>query len=143
MPTSIAASFDRDQLAAIQQALLSPPRKRHAIQIHIPIGMGKLRYYLVLLVGAEQRRSPRRRSQEIDQTQAWTWANTLVVLLATAVGMLALVGLLKITRLDLSDLRQVRGPAAIPFIADQQQCENSGRTWQDDHCLDYEHDPTF
>jgi hypothetical protein len=34
-------------------------------------------------------------------------------------------------------------PAAIPWISNQQGCEDSNREWQEGKCMDYEHSPSF
>jgi len=34
-------------------------------------------------------------------------------------------------------------PTAIPWISNQQGCENSNREWQEGKCMDYEHSPYF
>ncbi|HEY9806554.1 MAG TPA: hypothetical protein V6D04_08300 [Candidatus Obscuribacterales bacterium] len=34
-------------------------------------------------------------------------------------------------------------PAQIPWLTTQDGCEHTGRTWQQDHCFDYDHNPLF
>lgn len=34
-------------------------------------------------------------------------------------------------------------PAQIPWLTTQDSCEQTGRTWQQGRCVDYEHDPRF
>ncbi|TAF09226.1 MAG: hypothetical protein EAZ77_05845 [Nostocales cyanobacterium] len=34
-------------------------------------------------------------------------------------------------------------PTSIPGIKDQEECQSTGRVWQDDKCWDYDHNPSF
>lgn len=34
-------------------------------------------------------------------------------------------------------------PTALPWISNEQRCENSERKWQNEKCMDYEHSPDF
>jgi hypothetical protein len=34
-------------------------------------------------------------------------------------------------------------PASIPWLTEQSQCEHTRRTWRDNKCWDYEHNPMF
>ncbi len=35
-------------------------------------------------------------------------------------------------------------PTSIPWLTNKAECEhNPGRVWRDNHCWDYEHDPSF
>jgi hypothetical protein len=76
-----------------------------------------------------------------------TRSGQLVMAMAvTALGLGALALLLYLTRpagLPGSIGRSPTNPAAIPFLGDRKTCENSGRTWENNQCLDFEHDPTF
>ncbi len=59
-------------------------------------------------------------------------------------GILALLVMVQSTHTDLSTvLNPKAAPVGIPFKADRSSCEGSGRTWRDDTCLDFGHDPTF
>lgn len=70
---------------------------------------------------------------------------TLTILLAVVgVGAAVFLGLLQISsgRISVHWSPEV-APAAIPFKADASSCEESGRVWQEEQCLDYTHDSTF
>jgi hypothetical protein len=71
-----------------------------------------------------------------------------VAITALGVGALALLLSLARTPADRAGAPGAIGqspanPAAIPFLGDRKTCERSGRTWENNQCLDFEHDPTF
>jgi len=49
--------------------------------------------------------------------------------------------------LSLSDLdstsTSVNHPTSIPWLTEQSQCQHTHRTWRDNKCWDYEHNPMF
>ena len=34
-------------------------------------------------------------------------------------------------------------PTSIPWLTEKSQCQHTGRTWRDNKCWDYEHNPMF
>ncbi|HLP87853.1 MAG TPA: hypothetical protein VK184_04495 [Nostocaceae cyanobacterium] len=42
-----------------------------------------------------------------------------------------------------NNLATTTHPTSIPWIKEQGQCEETGRTWQKNKCWDYEHNPSF
>ncbi|HSM84117.1 MAG TPA: hypothetical protein VLS96_20670 [Nodosilinea sp.] len=140
MAPEVATSFSPAQRQALAAALT--PR-RHPIDVRLSIPLGWSRVYLVLLAGTETR-SPQRRQFEAAQHPLWTPLNLLVVVGTMGLGIAALLALLTVNSTNLSRLLNPNSaPAGIPFKDDQASCEASGRTWQDNACLDFGHDPTF
>ncbi|TVQ06264.1 MAG: hypothetical protein EA368_17480 [Leptolyngbya sp. DLM2.Bin27] len=140
MAPEVAATFSPAQREALQMALT--PR-RHPVNIRLSLPLGLTRIYLVVLAGTEVR-SPDRRRQDLVQHHLWTPLNMLVMAGTMGAGILALLAMLQLAAVDISGLLNPDvAPAGIPFKADRTSCEASGRTWQNDNCLDFGHDPTF
>ncbi|PSR12161.1 hypothetical protein C8255_26970 [filamentous cyanobacterium CCP3] len=140
MPPDIAVTFSPAQYQALQAALT--PR-RHPVNIRLSIPTGGARIYLVVLAGKETRSIARRRVEAAEQA-LWTPLNLLVMVGTTVVSILALLALVYLSHLNLgTGLKPQVAPAAVPFKADQASCEQSGRVWQGETCLDFEHDSTF
>lgn len=140
MSPEMAATFSPAQVQALQAALT--PR-HHSVNIRLSLPLGITRVYLVLLAGTEARPATRRR-QDAAQHPLWTPTNMLVMVGTTGMGILALLAMVQITHADLSTVFNPKAaPAGIPFKTDRGSCEGSGRTWRDDTCLDFGHDPTF
>jgi hypothetical protein len=64
------------------------------------------------------------------------------IALSSAMGGLALLGILNLGQRIFKFTKEV-APAEIPFKTDIVSCEKSGRSWQADQCLDYDHNPMF
>lgn len=140
MAPEMASTFSPAQIQALQAALT--PR-RHAVNIRLSLPLGLTRVYLVLLAGTEVRSTARRR-QEAAQHPLWTPINMLVIVGTMGMGIFALLVMAQITSNDLSAIFNPKAaPAGIPFKSDRASCEESGRTWQENECLDFGHDPTF
>lgn len=147
LPPHIAASLDPQQLDALQvafhQALLEQTRRRrHPVDLRISLPFIGSRFYLVLLAGPE-RRSRERLASDRQLHPIWTLGNLMVILGATAAGAIALLALLGLGHLERTWVPLQVAPAAIPFKADAEACEHSGRSWEDGECIDFEHDPVF
>lgn len=139
MDPGVAATFTPVQRHALEMALSSSP---HAVDLRWSVPWGRTRLYLVILVGADTRSVFRRRLEAAQRD--WRVLNLLVVGGAMGLGVLALLGLAQLVRIDFAQLlAPTIAPAAIPFKPDPASCEHSGRIWQDGTCLDYTHDPTF
>lgn len=140
MDPAVATSFTSAQCQALNTALT--PR-RHRVNVRLSLPLGWTRLYLVLLLGTEQRSRDRRRL-EATQHPLWTPTNLLAIGGSLGLGVLLLLGLVGLSRADLDRLgHPAAAPAAVPFKADRASCEASGRSWQEDTCLDFGHDPTF
>lgn len=64
MPQAVAASFSEEQRLALQAALVANTRKRHPVDLRWSIPVGQRRFYLVFLMGEEERSKARRREAE-------------------------------------------------------------------------------
>lgn len=139
MAPEMANSFSENQRQALATAL-APRRHTVNLRISLPYGFG--RGYLVLLAGQERRDSLRH--PETAPHPLWTPLTLAILLGAMGSGIAVLMGLLQVDSNQLSSLwSPTVAPAAIPFKADAASCRDSGRVWQDDRCLDYNHDATF
>lgn len=139
MDPEIAASFSENQRQALA-TVLAP--RRHAVNLRLSFPYGFGRGYLVVLAGQERRDSLRH--PETAPHPLWTPLALAILLGAMGSGIAVFMGLLQVNEKQLSKLVTPSvAPAAIPFKADAESCRESGRIWQDNHCLDYDHDATF
>lgn len=140
MAPEMTATFSPAQVQALKVALT--PR-RHPVNIRLSLPLGITRVYLVVLAGTELRSSDRL-CQSAAQHPLGTPMNILVMASTIGVSILALLAMVQLDNTDLSNLFNPRAaPASIPFKADRNSCEESGRLWQEGSCLDFSHDPTF
>lgn len=140
MTPEVANSFTALQYAALREALV--PR-RHPVNLRLSIPLGWTQIYLVVLAGRESR-SPLRRQMDTVHHPIWTPMNLVVIVAAMGISGLALLSAMQWGHMSLGNwLNPQAAPAAIPFKGDQASCEQSGRVWQEDRCLDFAHDPTF
>ncbi|MFE4105188.1 hypothetical protein [Almyronema epifaneia] len=144
LPPHIVASFSEAQLNAMQKALEPRAWRQHPVDLRLSVPLLWKRFYVVLVAGPE-RRTPDRRASDRSAQALWTSGNLIVMFLVSLAGVLMLSGLLHISSISLSPLleQQEAAPVGIPFKADKTSCEESGRTWRENQCIDYEHDPTF
>lgn len=67
-----------------------------------------------------------------------------VIVALVGVGIGATFGVFQMSHLNCSALdSQDIHPVAVPFKENGADCEKSSRKWQDDTCIDYEHNPGF
>lgn len=62
MAPDIAQSFSEEQRQALQRALITSTRKRHPVDLRWSIPVLRRRFYLVFLMGEEDRSKARRRA---------------------------------------------------------------------------------
>jgi hypothetical protein len=140
MAPEVAVTFSPAQVEALKVALT--PR-RHPVNIRLSLPLGITRVYLVVLAGTELRSSDRLR-QSAAQHPLWTPMNMLVMAGTMGFSILALLAMVQLDNTDLSKVFNPKAaPASIPFKADRNSCEESGRIWREGSCLDLSHDPTF
>lgn len=139
MDPQVASSFTENQRQALAVALA--PR-RHAVNLRLSVPYGLGRGYLVVLAGQERRDALRH--PETAPHPLWTPLALAILLGVMGSGIAMFMGLLQVNAKQLSSLGSLSvAPAGIPFKADAQSCRESGRVWQENRCLDYEHDHTF
>jgi hypothetical protein len=143
MPPNVTATFTAKQLSAMENALENRQWRQHPVDLRLSLPLFWKQFYVVLVAGEERRSGDRlRKSQTLHPI--WTPGNILVLTTTVVTGLLALSAIVLLLRADLQTiLRPGRYPADIPFKPDQASCEESGRVWQNDTCIDYEHDPSF
>lgn len=140
MPPEVAATFTPLQQHALHEAL--QPRQ-HTIDLRLSIPWIWTRFYLVVLVG-EEKRSASRRRLEAAKHPVWTVCNFIAIMSTTSLLGFGLISLIQLSmRQSSSLLDRDPAPAEIPFKADQESCESSGRVWADGACFDYNHSPKF
>ena len=144
LPPHILSSFSEAQIESIQQALEPRSWQQHPVDIRLSIPFLGRRFYLVFVAGKEKR-SSERLAKENTFRQFWTPSNMLLIFLVIVSGILSLLGLLYLSSNSLAIFKKSSevAPVGIPFKRDKASCEESGRIWQDDRCIDYEHDPIF
>lgn len=139
----VRATFSQAQVEALRKALGNRIDKKHAVDLRLSVPLPGRSIYCVLLAGAEGRSHDRLKQE----------ANVLLVpatlLASILLGIGAIAGLVQLKQ---SQLFAAPDPAAeedtfhptqIPFKTNQADCEASGRQWEDEKCLDYEHNPDF
>lgn len=143
IPPEIAATLTNEQLEAIEEALSkNNTLNHHPVDIRVSLPVPGRRTYIVLLAGSERRHYKRLRVEKLNH-QVWTPVNiTILVFFA-----LLVTGFTSILYnvLDISNLPRVPfiHPVTVPWLSNKNQCEDSGKTWRDGECLDFEHDPSF
>ncbi|MDJ0704770.1 MAG: hypothetical protein QNJ46_15920 [Leptolyngbyaceae cyanobacterium MO_188.B28] len=141
LPPEIITSFSDAQLTAIRDGMASRPWRSHPVDIRFTIPF--IRLYFVFLMGPE-RRSSERLAQERQLNAIWTPANIAVILTVIGVSVGAMVGALQLRSLNFSSANEDDiHPVVVPFKGNREECEGSGRDWQDGKCIDYEHNPRF
>lgn len=139
MAPEVANSFSENQRQALATAL-APRRHPVNLRLSVPYGLG--RAYLVVLAGQDRRDTLRH--PETAPHPLWSPITLAVLLGVMGTGIALLFGLLQVNTTQISSLLSPSvAPAAIPFKPDAASCRESGRVWQDNRCLDYDHDSTF
>lgn len=145
LPADVVDSFNTHQLRSMSMAMQRESR-RHNVDIRITIPFFWKSFYVVLLAGPE-RRSAERRAAERSDHPVWTPTNLLVLLAFVGLGVLISAGIwqLKIVAKEILLPEQVEHayPVSIPFKGTQEECLESGRSWENGECIDYDHDRNF
>ncbi|WP_427160855.1 hypothetical protein ACQFX9_04295 [Aliinostoc sp. HNIBRCY26] len=146
MQPEVKQSFTIEQMAAVTRAFgYNAWTSNHPLDLRFTLPIPGLRFYMVL-IGGPERRSKERLQEGKVLHPLWTTSNILFF-----VGLLAAFGICMypilpaLFSLASSIVRQgnVSSPTSIPWIFDQSQCEDTGRTWRDGKCWDKEHNPQF
>ena len=88
LPSEIRISFTDAQLHGLKQALDTPPKRTHAIDLRSTFGFWRWNFYLVLLFGRE-RRELSHRAQKVER-MVFVMATLLFVTISTLFGLLVL-----------------------------------------------------
>jgi len=145
LPPDVVASFNSNQLKAMSSALRQDAR-RHPVDLRVSVPVFWKRFYFVLLIGPERRTAERLKADR-QRHPVWTLGNASVILGLIGFGLLLSLGFsqLNLAANMLLTPEQIRepSPVAIPFIDNEADCVNSGRSWENGECIDYEHDRHF
>ncbi|OLP15797.1 hypothetical protein BST81_24450 [Leptolyngbya sp. 'hensonii'] len=139
MPPEIAVTFTPAQIEALRRAFREP--RKHTIDLRLSLPFFRNWFYLVLLIGEERRSVDRRRMERASHpllTPANVLFMTVMLGLFLAASTVVVAGVF-----NLPIAGNKVHPAAIPWLKNQRDCEQTGRTWLNDRCLDYDHNPSF
>lgn len=92
IPAAVAASFSDRQLAAIKMAFGARQFGDHRVDIRHTFRLGRWRWYLVLLIGADRRSGGRARQS--GRSPFWTTANAIAITVMAFILLLAVLGAL-------------------------------------------------
>jgi len=138
----IADTFTEEQLEAIKQAFASRSWNRHPLDLRISVPIPGLRFYLVLLAGRERRSKKRLRSEKSTYV-LWTPSNIIFLIGFLIVLSTSCFSTFSLIFSSLSSISNSPHPTSIPWLHNQFDCEHTGRTWRNEECWDYEHNPMF
>lgn len=140
----IATTFTDTQLNAIKEVFSSTSiGSNHSVDIRFSLPVWGRRFYVVFLAGPERRSLKRIRTQKIN-ARAWTPANIIVISLFFILLITSLFSVYySAIKISSSEVVVCQHPVSIPWISNQIECENSGRTWRGGECLDFHHNPNF
>jgi hypothetical protein len=145
LPPDVVASFNSNQLKAMSSAIRQDAHQ-HPVDLRVSIPFFWKRFYLVLLIGPE-RRTAERLKVDRQNHPVWTVGNASVLLGLIGFGLLLSLGFSQLNLVTnmLLTPEQIRGssPVAIPFIENETDCVDSGRSWENGECIDYGHDRRF
>jgi hypothetical protein len=140
MPKAITTTFSAVQIQAIENALI--PRS-HIVDIRLSLPLMGKGAYFVFAAG------PNKRAHYRDLQNR----NPFVIPAVCASAFCGVAAIAGLVHLKGSDLLKRPDPAfakeeafyptVVPFKKNRYECENSGRKWIDNHCVDKIHDPTF
>ncbi|MEM6598076.1 MAG: hypothetical protein AAF635_07895 [Cyanobacteria bacterium P01_C01_bin.69] len=140
MPAALKTTFSWPQIKAIESALV--PR-RHLIDLRLSLPFLGKGAYLVLAAGPNKRSHYR----NLQNRNPLVVPAVITSGIAGAAALLGLVYLKGSTLLAKPDpvfaKDEAFHPTAVPFKKNRGECEESGRQWIDDQCIDKTHDPVF
>ena len=144
IPPEIAHTFTPEQLQAIKRIYGDRSLAKHAVNLRLSMPIPGLRFYLILLLGKEQRS----RARIIKQSKLypiWTRLNAIAITVIIVLLMIFVFACAYFVLNVFGYTVHAPYPAVIPWIDDQYDCENSGRIWEWDEgkCLDQQHSPQF
>ncbi len=140
MPAEISATFSAGQVQAIEAALV--PRT-HVIDVRLSLPFLGKGAYLVFAAGPNKRAHYR----NLQNGNPFVMPAVLASAFVGAISIFGLVQLNGSALLQEPDPVFAQGeefhPTIVPFKKNRQECEESGRQWTDEKCIDTVHDPDF
>lgn len=142
IPPSMGNTFSDDQLNAVKQAFGARSWGSHPVDIRYSTPIPLLRFYLVFLAGRERRSRQRLRNQR-NMYPLWTPGNTVAIAIFGAMVATSAIALFSFLFPHLNPANTTPAPVVIPWLETPEDCEKTGRIWDNDQCLDPEHSPNF
>lgn len=140
IPEPIAQTFSTCQIKAMDAALI--PRQ-HIVDLRLSLPFLGKGAYLVFAAGPNRRA----RYRDIQNKNPFVMPAVFASIMVGATVILGLVQLRGSALLAEPDpvfqADEAFHPTAVPFKKNRGECEESGRQWIDDQCIDKIHDPVF
>ncbi len=136
---TVRATFTNAQIQAIEAALI--PRS-HVIDLRLSLPLLGKGSYFALAAGPNRRV----RYRQIQKSNPFIMPAVLASIFVGAVSIFGLVylkGSKLLANPDQFTRREKFHPTAVPFKTNRGECEQSGRQWIEDQCIDTIHDPVF
>lgn len=140
IPTNITATFKPYQIKAMEAALI--PR-RHIIDLRLNLPFLGKGAYLAFAAGPNRRAHYRNLQNKNPFVMP-------AVIASVVLGAMAILGLVQLRGSALLaepdpvfQAEEAFHPTTVPFKKNRGECEESGRQWIDNQCIDKIHDPTF
>ncbi len=140
MPRSVSTTFSAMQIKAMEHALI--PRG-HVVDLRLSLPFLGRGAYFVLSAGPNKR-SHYRNLQNGNPFVMPAVFTSVVIGAASIVGLVALKSSALLQQPDpVFSQGEAFYPTVVPFKKNRQECEESGRKWIDQQCIDSVHDPVF
>ncbi|MEM8503400.1 MAG: hypothetical protein AAF716_09635 [Cyanobacteria bacterium P01_D01_bin.1] len=139
IPPEVRATFTRTQIHAIEAALV--PRS-HVVDLRLSLPLLGKGSYLALAAGPNRRARYRNLQKRNPFIMPAVFASVLIGA-ASIFGLVHLKGSKLLDKPDQFTRKRGFHPTAVPFKTNRGECEESGRQWIDDQCIDTIHDPVF
>jgi hypothetical protein len=140
MPKEISITFSAVQIQAIESALI--PRS-HAIDVRLSLPLLGKGAYLVFAAGPNKRQHYR----NLQNRNPFVMPAVCASVIAGAAVIFGLVQIKGSSLLAEADPVFSSGPnfypTVVPFKKTQRECEESGRRWINNQCIDSVHNPDF
>ncbi len=140
----IKDTFDLEQISAIKISFDSRNFTHHPLDLRISFPFSRLSFYLIFLAGKE-RRSKERLQFAKALHPLWTPINSVFLVGALIILSTSTFAILSSALSSIGDTFSslTPSPTSIPWIDNESECNHTGRTWRNDKCWDYEHNPMF
>lgn len=139
IPPEVRVTFTAKQIRAIEAALV--PRS-HVIDLRLSLPFLGRGSYLALAAGPNRRARYRNLQKRNPFIMPAVFSSVLIGA-ASIFGLVHLRGSKLLTKPDQFTKEKGFHPTAVPFKTNRGECEESGRQWIDDQCIDTIHDPVF
>ncbi len=135
----VRATFTPAQIQAVEAALI--PRS-HIIDFRLSLPFLGKNSYLALAAGPN-RRVRYRQIQKGNPFIALTVFASIVIGAVSIFGLVHLKSSKLLAKPDRFTKKEGFHPTAVPFKTNRGECEESGRQWIENQCIDTIHDPVF